>query len=501
MRNFCFVLLFVISCIKNGIAQPSGLDSSFGVNGKVIYSTPATWGSGFGGIVMQPDNKIIVCGGAMGTTFVARYKNNGVLDSSFGINGKYSTPPFSGYGFDNVILQPDGKILLGGLAGTNFSLFRLKTNGTPDSSFGSGGSVAPPTGGGNFYYGIAIQPDGKIVEMGTVSASNGSGNAIVMYRFLANGLVDSSFGANGRVYTETCCYGFSPRAIMVQPDGKILVGTQSYEPVTQASVFACLRYLSDGSLDTTFNHTGTFLGAAGFLTYVKTMALQPDGKIVLGGAIDGSLVLQRIDSGGTPDNSFGINSIATADTCTASCMALRANGNIVVGGYTTANSENWVVMQFKPNGTLDSSFSQYGKIFTPIGIDRNRMYDLTLQTDGKIVACGHYGNYSVANGQTDAIIIRYHSDGRLIVPRLHIGINPDITLYPLPVSDLLHINTPANAAIADALLYSIDGRSIARLPVNNNTLNVAGFPNGQYLLRLQFTPSFSPITRKIIINH
>ncbi|NLR58820.1 T9SS type A sorting domain-containing protein [Chitinophaga polysaccharea] len=500
MRKFCIVLLFVISCAINGIAQPSGLDSSFGVNGKLIYSTPSTYTSEFDGISVQPDGKIISVGSWLQYQVVLRCKPDGHPDSSFGVNGIFSRS-FSSLNFiyRDIVLLSNSKILLGGDdAANNHSLFRLNSNGTPDSTFGNNGYVSASAGGQGYYVAMSLQPDGKIITMGTIIT--GAGNVIAIVRFMANGTVDSSFGINGRVATYIGNYGATPGAITVQPDGKILVGTQAYKN-QQISAFACLRYLPVGSLDTTFNHTGIAWGTTGFLTYVKTMALQPDGKIILGGAINGNLVLQRLDSNGIADSSFGNNSIASADTCVASCMALRNNGSIVIGGYTTANKEDWAVMQFKPGGTLDSSFGQYGKIFTEVGPGNDRMYDIALQADGKVVACGTYCKTATSSGaQVDAAIVRYHSDGRLIVSQPHTGIIPDITLYPLPASDLLHIHTSANAAIMDASLYGMDGRCIAHLPINNNTLYVAGFPNGLYLLRL-LSPSFSPITRRIIINH
>ncbi|NLR82246.1 hypothetical protein [Chitinophaga eiseniae] len=493
---FLVLSFFCIGC-ELSHAQPSGLDSSFGINGEVTYAPPSGYAAQYDAVTIQPNGKIVVAGLKSGQAILARYFPNGNIDSSFATNGMY-TRAYETLGFwpKSIAMLSNGKILTGGDRTQKFSLLRFKSNGQVDSAFGIDGIITTTTGSKNSQYDMALQSDGKIILMGT--ALTGAGDAIAMIRFDSLGVRDSTFGINGQIVNFTGGYGASPGAMMLQPDGKILIATQAYNS-QQISSFACLRYTSAGIIDTTFNHTGIVFGANGFLTYVKAIVLQPDGKIILGGAIDGELVLQRFLGNGAIDSGFGMNGIAAADTCVASCMALRSNGSIVVGGYTTANNEDWAVMQFKPNGTLDSSFGQYGKIFTPIGVKNERMLDIKLQTDGKALACG-WSDRTTPN-ESNAIITRYHSDGRLIIPQLHTGINPDITLYPLPVSDLLYINAPVNAAITDALLYGIDGRSIAHLPVNNSTLNVAGFPNGLYLLRLQFTPSFSPIIRKIIIHH
>lgn len=498
MKTVYFLLLpFFCISYQLAIAQPSGLDSSFGVNGIATYAPPSTYTAQYDAMAIQPDGKIVVAGLKSGQAIVARYFSNGNIDSGFATNGMY-TRAYETLGFwpKSIAILPNSKILLGGDRTQKFSLLRLKSNGLVDSSFGIDGIITTTTGSKNSQYDMALQSNGKIILMGT--ALTGAGDAVAMIRFDSLGVRDSTFGINSQIINFTGGYGASPGAVILQPDGKILIATQAYNS-QQISSFACLRYTSDGILDTTFNHVGIVFGANGLLTYVKAIVLQPDGKIILGGAVDGELVLQRFTGNGIIDSSFGINGIASTDTSTASCMALRSNSNIVVGGYTNGNNEDWTVMQFKPNGTLDSSFGQHGKIFTQIGSGNERMTDMQIAPGGKLLACG-WSDRNTAN-ESNAIVARYHSDGRLIVSQPQTGINPDITLYPLPVSDLLHIYTSANAIVTSASLFSIDGRCIACPPVVNNTLHVSGCPDGLYLLRLQFGPFSSPITRKIIINH
>jgi uncharacterized delta-60 repeat protein len=206
------------------------LDTTFGSSGKVIQDIGS---GGFGySLAIQPDGKILLggyCNNASNIDFcIARINSNGTLDNSFGTNGKVIQPigSWSDYGKSTVI-QPDGKILLGGFCsnGSNndFCIARFNSNGTLDTSFGSSGKVIQPIGSSNDYgWSLVIQPDGKILLGGY--CGSGSNHDFCIARFNSNGTLDTSFGTGGKVIQpigSSNDYGFS---LAIQPDGKILLG-------------------------------------------------------------------------------------------------------------------------------------------------------------------------------------------------------------------------------------------------------------------------------------
>src|SRR5690606_5337296 len=216
---------------------------------------------------------------------LVRLNSNGTLDTSF-----YVEPEFNDY-VQSVILQPDGKILVGG----NFTTFngtaqnriaRLNSDGTLDTSFNIG------TGFNEWVRRITLQPDGKILVGGGFTAFNGTAqNSLV--RLNSDGTLDTSFNLGG---------GFDNvvTPITLQPDGKILVGG-SFTTFNGTAQNRIARLNSDGTLDTSFN-IGT-----GFNSFVPSIALQPDGKILVGGNF-------TVFNGTTQNRITRLNSDGTLDT-------------------------------------------------------------------------------------------------------------------------------------------------------------------------------------------
>jgi uncharacterized delta-60 repeat protein len=209
------------------------LDTSFNSpNGSIIQNIGSS--SDFGqSLAIQPDGKILLGGSCYnGSNYnfcIARFNSDGTLDTTFGSSGKVIQPIGSSY--DNgysLAIQPDGKILLGGFCynGNNndFCIARFETNGTLDTTFGSSGIVIQPIGSSSDYgLSLAIQPDGKILLGGF--CYNGSDNDFCIARFNSNGTLDTSFGTGGKVIQSiigsVVNFGYS---LAIQPDGKILLG-------------------------------------------------------------------------------------------------------------------------------------------------------------------------------------------------------------------------------------------------------------------------------------
>jgi len=158
-----------------------------------------------------------------------RYNANGSLDTSFGTGGIVTTPIGNSNDASALGIQSDGKIVVAGGSsnGSNydFALVRYNTNGSLDTSFGTGGIVNTPVGSSNDYARtLGIQSDGKIVAAG--DSSNGSKNDFALVRYNANGSLDTSFGTGGIVTTPVGSSG-GAYALAIQSDGKIVAAGSS----------------------------------------------------------------------------------------------------------------------------------------------------------------------------------------------------------------------------------------------------------------------------------
>ncbi len=266
---------------------PNGqFDPTFNGNGRLLISPVLNaWD-----IAIQQDGKIVVAGKDENSASfaVARLNSNGSLDSTFGVNGKVTTPVGTYSWANSIVLQPDGKIVVAGGTGdgtaqnTTFALARYDINGSLDSTFGSLGRVIT-SAQQNGYAAVAIQPDNKLVVGGrSFSWGNPFGDRGVLMRFGSNGLLDTSFGGSGIIYDNSLYF----TSLAVQSNGKIVAGS--------SSPYGVARYLPSGALDSSF-------GGDGIVTTVfpdmfppappcrsqeggvSAIAIQRDGKIITAG--------------------------------------------------------------------------------------------------------------------------------------------------------------------------------------------------------------------------
>ena len=369
------------------LAAPGDLDPSFGTGGTVITT--------FGGtdvasaVAMQPDGKLVVVGRtniAANTTFaLARYNPNGSLDPAFGTGGLVTTDFGSTDQAFAVALQPDGKIVTAGRRGSDVIVARHNADGTQDSLFGSSGRVITNFGSTEQALALVLQPDGKIVVAGR---TNKNGNFdFALARYSAGGVVDTTFGTSGLVTTDFGGSVDRAFAMALQPDGKLVVVGDS------DANFALARYNGDGSLDPGFGIGGKVLTTFGGTDQASAVVLQPDGKIVVAGQTDTGtsidFALARYMPDGSLDGAFGsggrvtTNFIGTSDDL-GSAVAVQFDGKIIVGG---ASDENFALARYTSEGILDNGFGTEGKVTTNFG-GEDLLHALTLQPDGAIVGVG-----------------------------------------------------------------------------------------------------------------
>ncbi len=339
---------------------------------------------------------IFLCAGS-----IAVYSQPGTLDKTFGEGGIAIGKTYSGECSD-LIIQNDGKIISIGTGGygkvTNgFLLVRYNQDGTPDLSFGDSGRVATQlsTLGTSGAYG-ALQADGKIVVAGIIGAE-GYGNNLTVVRYNANGAIDSSFG-NGGIVEESLGGYENPSGILVQPDGKIVVAGSTADNFKGVFTLYVVRYNEDGSHDLSFSNKGILQE---FTDPIQPggIALQPDGKIIVGGDYEFSnanaFFIKRYMKDGSGDKEFGNQGEALykfPDPINSSYMyslALQADGKIVSAGstYTSYFTGNATIVRFNADGSIDNQFGKGGSTITSLGDNTGiEIKDIAIQTSGKIIA-------------------------------------------------------------------------------------------------------------------
>lgn len=362
LRTLC--RLAVLSLISGlpAAAAPGDPDLTFGTDGKTVTDLGRPYDLGRA-VEVQPDGKIVLAGwsaeGSIANFAVVRYLPDGSLDPSFGSGGKVvtasATPDFA----HALALQADGKIVLAGGSVSSMVVARYNTDGSADTGFGGTGRVAV-TGGLVVAYGVAVQGDGKIVAAGTGLGSGGVNLDFAMVRLLADGTLDSGFGTGGVVTTELGTTDDEANSVALQADGKIVLGGRTGNGAASGDL-AVVRYLSDGTLDPAFGTGGKVMGAAHASgTYGRRLAIQPDGKIV--------------QACTNPDYSTG------------------------GAGYT--------VVRYNSDGSLDTAFNGTGKVSGPAGKIAD-VEGLRLDADGNILIAGLLPR----GGTSLSSVLRYRPDG------------------------------------------------------------------------------------------
>jgi uncharacterized delta-60 repeat protein len=398
------------------LAAPGELDSSFGGDGKV--TTNFTRGlDDASSVAVQADGKLVVVGtanysGRNARFALARYEQDGSLDTSFGGDGKVVTNFTPGWdGALALAIQLDGSIVAAGEAGgagpaegrtSRLALARYLADGTLDTSFGGDGrvvtNIAP---GADFAFGILIQPaDEKIVVAGR---AGGKGGRFALARYESDGTLDATFGGDGKVATNFTRLDDRADELAIQTDGRIvLAGTANY--FSSRARFALTRYNVDGTLDPSFGGDGkvtteffrrSFDGAF-------SVAVAGGGEIVAvgqaGGGTAGRIGVARYRTDGSLDATFGGDGRVMTNFSRgldyADAVALQDDGRIIAGGAVRFFGPRplFALARYGTDGRLDTTFGGDGKVTTNFLAKHGGVFDLTIQPgDGKIVAAGVAG--------------------------------------------------------------------------------------------------------------
>ncbi|MCA1625700.1 MAG: FG-GAP-like repeat-containing protein [Acidobacteria bacterium] len=415
------LILFALVLPTVIVAAPGDLDLSFGNGGKVMTKLGASSDFGYA-TALQPDGKIIVAGHNQSIKtrlVVARLNPDGSLDDSFGISGKTFGDYFYYYGTVSIAIQADGKIVVGGTTyvpnGISFTIVRFNSNGSLDTSFGADGVVFSRFENYKVQLeSLAIQSDGKIVAAGFAYAGNSSDpKAFALARYNIDGSLDSSFNGDGKIIFDYDTAYSGANSILIQPDGKILVGGIG------GGGFRVVRLNVDGSFDNSFGTNGRVTTVIGQSGRVSGLALQADGKIVAVGADGGNnaynVVVVRYNSNGSLDTNFGVGGIIKtpneeATFGTNPAVAIQTDGKILV----SLSTRNFTVIRFNGDGSLDTGFGSGGKATAAEAGYKSG--GLVIQSNGKIVRVGTGRvafNSALGTNIDKIIVVRYNSDGSL----------------------------------------------------------------------------------------
>lgn len=347
----------------------------------------------------------------------------GDIDTSFGGGTLVTAGGQTDDYVNGLAVQADGKPVIVGhgvfsaITGTDFMLVRHLRDGGLDPSFGTGGKVSTAFNNGGASdeaQAVAVQPDGKILVAGT-SDQGATGYDFALARYNADGTLDATFGTNGRVTTSFGNGADKAYALLLQPDGKIVVGGDTSQGANGKD-FALARYNANGTPDATFGTAGkviTPIGANGASESVYGLALQTVGDlpriVAVGG--EGDFIAAAYRADGTLDASFGTGGVVkglfgTIVGAARSVVVTPAN-NLVLAGH---RDHDFAAVRLLPTGSLDATFGTAGRAVFVLSADNwDEATSLVLQADGKLLLGGwiYTGNGSSA----DTVLLRLNADG------------------------------------------------------------------------------------------
>lgn len=344
----------------------------------------------------------------------------GVLDPTFGTNGRVVTDFFGRQSHaHSVVVQPDGKIVVAGyvldlnyIQNTDLAIVRYNPDGSLDTSFGNGGKVITAVKALNdAAYAVTIQPDGKIIVAGLASPHRGLTNLdFLIVRYNTNGTLDPTFGGDGIVTLNKSARDFF-NAVAVQPDGKIVaVGGHSDGGYTGAVI----RYNSDGTFDSSFGDGGLVsLKPAGFGALdLQTLALLPGNRILVGGTgnnINGNTLslLALLDNSGKLVQKFGYGGLIYSPD-TIQDATVQPDGKIITAGSN--------IVRYLPDGTIDPFFQQGNRAISIASLQNGRFVTIINNIANRIDLYSSTSDFiGKADSGTIARDITVQPDNKILV--------------------------------------------------------------------------------------
>ena len=481
--------------VKTYAQAPGSLDLTFGGTGYFTTAISA-YNNGGRSVAIQPDGKIVAAGyannGSNDDFAVVRYNTNGTLDQSFGTNGMVTSDIGNTGDYAlAVLVLGNGKILIGGYSafGLNedFAMARYNSNGTLDATFGVNGFVTDAIGNAkDEIWALGVQNDGKIMAGGVTYSGNNPSYALA--RYSDQGVLDLSYAVSGFAVLSMGGTTNMSCTILVQPDNKTIIS--GYTGGFGSLMFGLARYDATGVLDNTFGTGGKTKVAASALTYnyAFTSALNPDGSFVVAGTANSggsasSFVMAKFTKTGALDNTFGTGGKVMTSFgngyAAAQAIAIQPDGKIILAGYvTTTNAEDFAVVRYNANGSIDGTFGTSGKVVTAFGSKSDYGFSVAVQSDGKIVVAG------ISNDGTNNNLAMVRYNGNIGTGFHEYAHSEDMQIYPNPVADRMFFVSKTKMSLE---VINTNGQSmmIQQMAEGQNAIDVSGLPAGMYFIKAQ----------------
>ena len=467
-------------------AQTVQLDKTFGnSNGFEILD-----GETAGDVcsLILPDGKILVSGNKVNganlyENFIARFKTDGQIDTSFGTNGFSIIDSFNHYGCrlllaDNHIFAFFSNPDRSNPDISENSMMKFDLDGNLDTSFGNMGKVEfsqellsdykdNAFQDGNYLYVEVYYPVAKIKRFD-----------------IKTGVLDPTFGTNGEVVLPVLRSEdyFSEDDFMIHTsDNKILIGSVYY------STFNLYKFNMDGSVDTSFGNNGTVIVNRDYSTYNIS---ESGGSIIvaLGDYDDEGISLYKFyTSNGQPVTSFGDNGVLSMENTIYVSEIKFFSDKIYLAGED--KNEDLGLWWLNADGSYDTTFNKTGEYIETSHADI-WTESFNISSDGSIIVSGEFPSGSSIiidpdrpwrNIETYKIFLaKYLVDESLATEDL--SPKAKVALYPNPVKDMLYFS--AKGKVAKAEIYDLNGRLVKTTAVSNNSVNVSSLSKGVYFIIL-----------------
>ena len=456
----------ILMFASTAYASDGDLDTTWGGDG-VVVSTHATESAAYA-IANYPGDRVLVVGWVTDSTasriLVNRFLADGSADTSCNGTGEFIDTVNDAVASDVVVLS-DGSFVIAGTIQINNkgALFVAKFTNTCsfDATFGNNGVATYSAGDGTSARALTVQTDGKIIVVGdeypTVSDSNDQ--RILVARFSAAGIIDNSFGINGR-FISTANQKGQAQDVVIDSSGRIIF-TGSIVGTVAPDAAIIGRLTSNGLLDSTFATQGYLIDEFNGDPQLNAVALRPNGNLVAVGTYGGpfpstqqSPIIVCLTQTGAFDSDCGVNGWTYLPTANSDVYAddvfVTADNRILLSGASDDGTARPIVMRLNHNGTPDSSFATSGTWRGSALI--GRMYSMTIQSNGRILAAGRLD----AQGTMSVGVIRLANT--VVTPSTTITTTTSTTVAPLVTTTSTTIaanQLPATGHDQNGLMFAV----------------------------------------------
>lgn len=491
------------------------LDNTFGDSGNVVYGFNFDIAEGYCGAI-QTDGKILIAGyEATGLNpskaygLIIRLNSDGSIDPSFGENGMVLNTYSAFTSLSSILIQPDNKIVVSGLVGAGNSLVtRYLSDGTTDISFGDNGTAIYINGG---LLHSALQDDGKII----LGGGAGSSSKALLVRYNTNGSLDASFGTEGKIILGDGINGDEISDIAIQKDNMIVAFEQLQSYVLN-SYSAVIRFLPDGQFDNDFGHNGIdSIIVTDTTTRAESLLLQNDGAIVLASGASAhntnytNFLLMRLKANGTTDSSFGINGKTITEfgensflasavfQSDSKIVAVGGNLNIDISRYNNdgltkkqiliTKIRHWIQRRNGIEWDNTSSAGSYIVQRSYDGIHWSTVHRQQTKVNGQQSTVNYYNDPAPLNGANYYRLQTTNVSGAVTNSNVIAISNYDIKISPNPATGSLQIQGLTSSQKTKLTVIDLSGNIQLQAVANASSydLNIALLHAGNYVIKIE----------------